>query len=191
MAHESLERQAIRRNKDLQATCAAIVRRLGIAAVFGGMLFGKVGLDPAVVVIKRQDERGRLVSRVWKRWTLLGAAGMAAAGMARWTEKCAGPDVDRHTQRLSVAADILFGIASLTGALNVVCGVLLTRTARYDGVPLETGLRPGSAVNRRQSYLHRTILAGGWTQLAALTGVLALEAAVRQRQLPLNQSCPA
>src|SRR5438067_6409655 len=80
MAHEALERQAIRRNKDLQATCAAIVRRLGIAAVFGGMLFGKVGLDPAVVVIKRQDERGRLVSRVWKRWTLLGAAGMAAAG---------------------------------------------------------------------------------------------------------------
>ena len=95
-------------------------------------------------------------------------------GEVRWA------DVDRHTQRLSFAADILFGIASLTGALNVVCGVLLTRTARGDGVPLETGLRPGSAVNRRQSYLHRTILAGGWTQLAALTGVLALEAAVRQ-----------
>ncbi|TMB12314.1 MAG: hypothetical protein E6J66_06485 [Deltaproteobacteria bacterium] len=180
MAHESLERQAIRRNKDLQATCAAIVRRLGIVAVFGGMLFGKVGLDPAVAVIKRHDERGRLVSRVWKRWTLLGAAGMVAAAIARWAEKCAGPDVDPHTRRLSFAADILFGIASLTGALNVVCGVLLTRTARGDGVPLETGLRPGSAVNRRQSYLHRTILAGGWTQLAALTGVLALEAAVRQ-----------
>src|SRR5437763_14644326 len=107
MAHESLERQAIRRNKDLQATCAAIVRRLGIAAVFGGMLFGKVGLDPAGVVIKRPDERGRLVSRAWKRWTLLGAAGRAAAGMARWTEKSAGPGADRHPQSPAFPAAIL------------------------------------------------------------------------------------
>jgi hypothetical protein len=46
---------------------SAIVHRLGLAAAFGGMVFGKLGLDPAVDVIEERSERGRVITRAWMR----------------------------------------------------------------------------------------------------------------------------
>jgi glycine/D-amino acid oxidase-like deaminating enzyme/nitrite reductase/ring-hydroxylating ferredoxin subunit len=162
----------------------AIVRQLGLAAAFGGMLFGKMGLDPAVNVIKRRAERGRLVTTAWTRWTVVGAAGMVAAALASWTDSFGARG---RARRASLPADALFAIACVTGALNAVCGLLLARTARDGAVPLETGLRPGPAMTARQRRLHRTMVVGGWTQLATLAGTLALEATVaRERKTPVR-----
>ena len=171
-----LRRKKLSITEDVRKTdpSTAIVRRLGLAVALGGMLFGKLGLDPAVAVIKRRRERGRVVTQAWTRWTILGAAGMMAAALARVRENFAAPGC-QGTRRVSLAADTLFAIACLTGAMNLVCGVLLTRTAKGGAVPIETGLRSGPAMTLRQRRLHRTMVVGGWTQLAALAGALALQ----------------
>jgi hypothetical protein len=105
---------------------------------------------------------------------LVGAAGMVAAAMTRWTRGCDAP-LDERARRVRLAADALLALASLTGAVNLVCGVVLTRSARDGAVPIERGLRPSRRMRSHQRRLHQTMVAGGWTQLTALAGALALE----------------
>ena len=141
---------------------ASVVHRLGLATAFGGMVFGKLGLDPAVDVIEERRERGRVVTRAWMRWSVLGGAGLLAAAATWWLERSRPqlvPDDDDVR-----ALDVLLAVASITGCMNLISGLALARSSPRGSVPLQTGMRPSREMTRPQRALHWTMILGGWTQ---------------------------
>jgi hypothetical protein len=168
----------------------SVMHRLGLAAAFGGMLFGKVGLDPSVDAIALRPERGRVLTRSWVRWSLLGGPGLAAAAITWWLGRSRAFPVGGRAARAMYATDVLLALASVSGTVNVIAGMLLASSAPRGAVPLETGMRSGPEMSRRQRGLLRTMVVGGWLQLAAIGGALAAEA-VLDRERVLNPALAA
>ncbi len=53
------------------SSAAWVMHDLGLATNFGGALFGKVGLHPAVRQITSERERGEVVAEAWKGFSVL------------------------------------------------------------------------------------------------------------------------
>src|SRR4051794_39401440 len=48
------------------STTAWVLHDLGLAAGFGGTLFGKMALNPAVKEVRSREERGKVLDRAWR-----------------------------------------------------------------------------------------------------------------------------
>lgn len=114
------------------STSAWILHDLGMAAGFGGSLFGKAALDPAVKRIGSKEERGRVLDDAWGRFRVLDAVALGAMA-ATWIngrKAFSRPWTDPTTRALVVAKDILVGGAVVTGAANLVAGMVMHRQQR-------------------------------------------------------------
>src|SRR4051812_11570134 len=61
---------------------ALALHELGLAASFGGLLFAKTGLDPAVKVIPDERDRGRVLNAATAAYTIPGSIALAGAALA-------------------------------------------------------------------------------------------------------------
>ena len=50
------------------STAAWVGHNLGLAAWFGGTLFGKLALNPSVRAISSREERGKVLNAAWNRY---------------------------------------------------------------------------------------------------------------------------
>ncbi|APR87898.1 hypothetical protein A7982_13247 [Minicystis rosea] len=117
------------------STSAWILHDLGMAAGFGGSLFGKAALDPAAKAIGSREERGRVLDDAWGRFRVLDAVALGAMA-ATWLngrKAFSRPWTDPTTRALVVAKDILVGGAVVTGAANLVAGMVMHRQQRKSG----------------------------------------------------------
>ncbi|MDP9478161.1 MAG: hypothetical protein M3R38_21190 [Actinomycetota bacterium] len=122
-------------------TAARIVHDLGLAACFGGTLFGKVAFNPSVGLVGSRPERGKVGGKTWNRFNLLNTASFGTVA-ATWLPERLGPvgeEVDRRAPGLVLVKDVLLGVAASTGLAAVVVQILLNRQAPEGAVPLETG----------------------------------------------------
>ena len=75
---------------DTLAYATRAAHDVGLATWFGGTLFGKFALNPAVNVISERRERGKVLNTAWNGFNVLNAAGLGAAAAgwagARFTE---------------------------------------------------------------------------------------------------------
>lgn len=60
------------------STTAWVLHDLGLAAGFGGNLFGQVALHPAVRSIESKRERGKVTHVAWDRYKVVNAVALAA-----------------------------------------------------------------------------------------------------------------
>ena len=65
------------------STAARVAHDLGLAACFGGTLFGKIAFNPSVGVVASKPERGRLGGTSWNRFNALNTASFVLA-VATW-----------------------------------------------------------------------------------------------------------
>src|SRR3954453_1357820 len=155
---------------------------LGLATWFGGTLFGKLALNPAVAVIADRRDRGKVLNRAWNGFNVLNAAGLgvAAAGWAgaRFTE--ANPVRMSTTENaLSLAKDGLMVAAVVTGAANGVQGARLARQAREGRVPVKSGPEPAPETPDQAPGISRSlevlgnVIVGIGAALIAVNAVLA------------------
>jgi hypothetical protein len=159
---------------------------LGLAALLGGTLFGRLALHPSVMAISNPRERGEVVNASWRRYGVVNCVGLAAI-LAGWVGTRATDALDRRlTPRERVLArvqDALVGLTALVGAASAVEGVRFSRQAPQGAVPLADGDHTAPGAPPRAARLKRRLNVLGVVTLAAEAGLVAVDAALSQEAL--------
>lgn len=157
------------------STTAWVLHDLGLAAGFGGNLFGQLALNPAVKVIPSKEDRSRVTQDAWDRYrTVNGVALTAMAGT--WLigrTLLSGREVSRSSRELTRLKDGLVLGAFATGVGSLVAGTLLAAALQRDE-PIESGHSPAPGTSRRVAILQRVVNVIGAANIALEASVLAV-----------------
>jgi hypothetical protein len=165
------------------STTAWVLHDLGLATSFGGSLFGKAGLHPAIRGIADKRERGEVVSSAWQRFSGFNALALAAIGLP-WLigrQELTGREVDSTTRGLVVAKDALVGITVASGLGSMIGGFALSRQDHGGPPPLESGGEPSRETPEQAAKLQRAVDALGYVSLAGSAALIGLTAVLAIR----------
>ena len=156
---------------------------LGLATWFGGTMFGKFALNPAVQAISERPERGQVVNAAWNGYNVLNAAGLGAAAAgwaaARFTE--ANPVRMSATENaLSLAKDGLMAAAVATGIANGIQGARLARQGKDGAVPVESGTDPAPETPEQAAGIQRSLDLLGNINIGIGAALIAVNAVLAQ-----------
>jgi hypothetical protein len=180
------------------STAAWVVHNLGLAACFGGLLFGKAALNPNLDVLDSQADRGKILNTAWNRYNVINAASFAAAAITWFPGRLglSGGEIDQQTRNLVLAKDLLFAVGALTGLVSMVQGRALTGQAPDGAVPIESGTTPAATTPERAAGLLRSVnqlgnLNVGVTgAILAITTILSMKATQSTRFSAVSRSLP-
>lgn len=171
-------------------TTARVVHDLGLAANFGGSLFGKTALKPAARTIDAKDARTRIVSSAWMGFSPWNAIALVAVGVTwiagRSSLTCG--TVDRTTRGLVVAKDALVGATIASGLGSMITGYVVARSRREEAPALEAGLAPPQTEKRRTRTLQRVSDGLGYVNLIGGAALIGLTAALAMRTVGSRRS---
>ena len=141
-------------------------------------------------LISSHTERGQVVNAAWNGYNVVNTLGLGAAAVgwtaARLTETDKGLLTDTEL-KLSVAKDVLMGVAVVTGIINGVLGARLAAAAPEGAVPIESGTEPAPETPPKAAKTQRAL--GVLGNLNALTGVALI--AVNGVLAQVNHSHPS
>lgn len=106
---------------------AKIAHNLGLAAWFGGALFGQVALNPTIERISDKNERGRVLNEARGRFNVVNFASMAAA-LLTWRLGGLKDDAELRAPALMLLKNLLLGGAAVSG---IASGILGARIASH------------------------------------------------------------
>lgn len=122
-------------------TSAYVLHNLGLAAGFGGSLFGRVALNPSAKVVADKQDRARIVNAAWNGYNVINAVGLGITGVT-WLigrSKLNGRAISPTAHKLVIAKDVLVGATLASGLVNLVTGAFLAKKAFKDGISMESG----------------------------------------------------
>jgi hypothetical protein len=179
------------------STTAWVLHDLGLAAGFGGNLFGQMALSPAVRSIESKRERGKVTHVAWSRFKAVNAVALAAMA-GTWLigrTVLSGRAVGHGAQPLVVAKDIIVCGALASGIGAMVFGSMLDR--EQEGAPaIESGAEAAPETPERTARLQRATNTLGRISMLlnagvlAITTVLAMKAGESQRWSVLSRVLP-
>lgn len=157
-------------------TSAYVLHNLGLAAGFGGSLFGKTALNPSVRLVSDQMERSKVVNAAWNGYNVLNGIALGATALTwvigRFFLK--GRELSREVRGLVVAKDWLTGATLATGLASMIGGISLAKKAREGRAPMESGSKASEAapedVKRLTGFVNRM----GIINLVCLAGVIGV-----------------
>lgn len=149
---------------------------LGLAAAFGGQLFGKVGLNANLHVLDDEADRGKLLNTAWNRYNLINAASFATAAATWFPGRLglSGKEIDQQTRNLVLAKDALFVVGALGGLASIVQGRSLAGQAPDGAVPIATGTTPSARTPERAAALLRSVNLLGNANMAVIGGIIGV-----------------
>lgn len=156
---------------------ALVLHNLGLAAGFGGSLFGKVSMNPAVKVIEDRTERGKVLDAAWKgyRWVNLASIGAAALTWVAGRTALSGRAVSSDAQPLVIAKDALLATGLVCTVVSVAGGAYMgAQTGGY--LPVETGNIPAADTPEDKQVAQRVVSIASTLNLIAIAGVIGLTA---------------
>ena len=121
-------------------SAALAAHELGLAATFGGILFGDTGLGKSVKVLPDEKDRSRVIDQAWRTYAVPKTIGLITTA-ATWLigrSVFGGQFLGRKMRNLIVAKDVALGVTVLSGLGAQVCGRLLSQD-KADGVAGLTG----------------------------------------------------
>lgn len=139
------------------STTAWVLHELGLAAGFGGNLFGQIALNPALAEIQSKRERGKVTHVAWDRYKVVNATSLALMAGTWFAGRTVltGSEVGRTSRVLTVAKDFLVGGALVGGIGAMVFGRLLDREMATANAPLTTTSRPSAETRQRVAKLQK------------------------------------
>ena len=156
---------------------ARVAHDLGLAACFGGTLFGKVVFNSSLPAIGSNTERGRLGAAFWNSANPINAAAFGVA-VATWLPgRLSGEGFGEANRGVVLAKDALMGAAASAGLAAVLAQISLNRRAPKGAVPLESGGVPAPEADETTALIQRAVGALGGVN-AALFGALVAVTAV-------------
>jgi hypothetical protein len=160
-----------------------VLHNLGLAAGFGGSLFGKIALNPAVKVISSTEERGQVTNLAWNGFNIVNAVSVGTAALT-WLfgrYKLSGKEIDTTTRALVITKDVLLGATVALGAANIASGAYLANQAPEGRVPSETGLTPTAGTPETAVKAMKAIDVMSIVNLACMAGVIGVTALLNMR----------
>ena len=165
-------------NAQLQ-NAGRIAHDVGLATWFGGQVFGKFALNPAVAVIPDPAIRGKVVNRAWFTFNPLGSAGLGLTVAVRIAARSTELRSSKQSPTEQSLARIEDSLLATCVLLTVATGVQSTRFAGQapeGAVPIESGTVPTAETPEVAGGLQRSIDALGNGNLLAGFGLLAVRA---------------
>jgi hypothetical protein len=157
---------------------------VGLAGLLGGNLYGRFALHPSVTEITDRRERGKVVNAAWRRYGTINALSLLAV-TSGWVGARLNEASDRRLsppeRRLARAKDVLVGVVAATGIATGAEGIRFARQAPSGGVPLRDGDHTSEEASPDARRLKRRLNALGAANLAAEVGLVAVNAALNQR----------
>ena len=158
-------------------TAAWVAHELGLAASFGGLLFGKLALNPTLDVLEDKAERGKLLNKTWNRYNAVNAASVGTA-IATWLAGRSSISgnfaLDEEANNLVRTKDALLATAAATGLASIVSGLALTRQAPEGAIPIDSGVTPAPEMSDEAARLLRRVNVLGNVNIAVLGTVIAV-----------------
>lgn len=169
------------------STTAWVLHELGLAAGFGGNLFGQIALNPAVAQIQSKRERGKVTHVAWDRYKVINGASLALMAGTWFAGRVflTGREVGRTSRALTITKDVLVGGALAAGIGSMVLGRMLDKEVATSNEPLQTGSRPAAETKARVARLQRLTNDAGRINILmnaavlAVTTVLAMKSGAR------------
>jgi hypothetical protein len=158
-------------------TAAWVAHELGLAASFGGLLFGKLALNPNLDALDDKPDRGKLLNKAWNRYNAVNAASVGTA-IATWLAGRASISgryaLDEEANNLVRTKDALLATAAVTGLASMVSGLSLSRQAPDGAVPLDSGVSPAPEMSEEAARLLRRVNVLGNVNIGVLGAVIAV-----------------
>jgi hypothetical protein len=185
---------ALTPSSDVVSQAGRAAHELGIAALLGGNLFGRLALHPAVERISDPRERGEVVNAAWRRYGTVNSVGLAAL-VAGWAgaraEEARGPGkLTARERALARVKDGLVATVFVTGLVTAAEGLRFARQAPGGAVPLQDGSTPGPSTPPAAARMKRTLNVLGAVAIGADAALVAVNAALAQesfRSSPLRR----
>ena len=168
---------------DAVSSAGRAAHDIGLAALLGGNLFGRLAMNPALGRVSDPSERGEVVNTAWRRYGTVNSLGLAAllAGWygARATEAQPRFLNDRE-KSLAKAKDIAVGAVAVTGVAAAIEGVRFARDCPDGAVPLADGATPSSDTPPNAARRKRVLNALSAASIASEVALAGINAALAQ-----------
>lgn len=170
--------------KPAVSTAAWALHDLGLATSFGGSLFGRVALQPAVGTVSNPKERGELIHDAWKRfnWVNLASHGLVAATWFAGRTGLTGRSLGKQARRLVKAKDALIVTSLVSGVTSMIAGQRGIREPESKEVP---PFGPKGRVSEDASPHARRAQnvtdAAGVVNAASLAGIMGITAVLAMK----------
>jgi uncharacterized membrane protein len=181
-------------SSDVVSQAGRAAHQLGLAALLGGNLFGRLALHPSVTRISDPGERGAVVNAAWRRYgtiNTIGLVAMAGGWAGARAEEARGAAKLTPTERvLARVKDGLVATVVATGVLTAIEGIRFSRTAPGGAVPMVDGSTAGPGAPAGAARMKRTLNVLGATAIGAEAALVAVDAALAQedfRRAPLRR----
>jgi hypothetical protein len=150
------------------STTAWVAHDLGLASAFGGNLFGKLALEPAVGEVSNPEERDRVEDRAWRRFSIWNAVALGTYAVTWFAGRkiLTGREVSRAARALTITKDALVGSSVGVGLGAMIVGRLLSRAKQEHVEPA------------RVRKIHRAVNVLGDVQLGLTAAILGVTSAL-------------
>ena len=156
----------------------------GLAGLLGGNLFGRLALHPSVTEISDAGERGKVVNAAWRRYGAINSLSLLAV-VTGWAgarlDEAADRRLSPEERRLARAKDVMVGVVAVTGLATAAQGVRFSKLEPGGAVPLRDGDHTAPEATETERRMKRRINRLGAASLAAEAGLVAVNAALNQR----------
>ena len=169
------------------STTAWALHDLGLATSFGGSIFGKLALHPALKNISNAHERGEVIHAAWKRFSLVNLVshGLFAATWLAGRGMLSGREVDRTTRNLVKVKDGLIAASLISGLTSMFAGERGSEPS--DGEHhVATGSRPARQVSSVAGTINLLAIGG----ILGVTAILAMKSGTSSKWSFISRFIP-
>ncbi len=159
------------------SNAAKAAHNLGLAAWFGGTLFGQAALNPTVSRIGDRRERGRVLNESWGRYNAVNSVALAAA-LLTWRFGGLKDDAELRAPVLARAKDLSLGGAAVNAVVSGILGARIAKEGSGGATPVESGTEPAPETPEKAARSQRMISFFGSGSLVLLACVIALSGAI-------------
>jgi hypothetical protein len=157
-------------------TAARVAEELGVAALAGGNLFGRIAMHPALEGVCTPEDRGRVVNDAWRRYGTVNSLSLVAV-VGGWVATRG----QKREPAVTRAKDVAVAAVAATGVASAIAGVRFGKAAPGGAVPLESGSEAASGASPTQTRQKRALNALGGLSLASELALVGIQAALKRR----------
>jgi hypothetical protein len=157
-------------------TSAYVLHNLGLAAGFGGSLFGRVALNPSAKLISDKQDRAKIVNAAWNGYNIINALGVGATALTWFfgRSKVSGRSISPLARKLVITKDFLMGATLVSGLVNLIGGGFLARRALGEGIPMDSGSKASEEAPQDVKNTTRLVNWLGVFNLATMAGLIGV-----------------
>jgi hypothetical protein len=157
-------------------TSAYVLHNLGLAAGFGGSLFGRVALNPSARLINDKQDRAKIVNAAWNGYNIINAIGLGSTALTWFfgRSKISGRSISPTARKLVVVKDFLMGATLVSGLVNLIGGGFLAKRALGEGIPMESGSKAADEAPADVKSTTRLVNWLGVFNLACMAGIIGV-----------------